>query len=129
MLTRRSFLGFLAFARIGAHLLPKAQELAGPVLLTTRVAGFRFHEGSALESSLRVGNPLVLVREPGNPHDPRAIAVHLRSGERLGYVPRSANGVPSRLMDQDVLIVAAIVSISPAPAPWWERLTIELRLR
>jgi single-stranded-DNA-specific exonuclease len=32
--------------------------------------------------------PLELRRDPGNPHDPNAIAVHLAGGEQVGWVPR-----------------------------------------
>ncbi len=34
------------------------------------------------------GRPLTLRPEPGNPHDPNAVAVLLASGEPVGYVPR-----------------------------------------
>ena len=32
------------------------------------------------------GSPLELCRDPDNPHDPNAIAVH--AGEQVGWVPR-----------------------------------------
>jgi hypothetical protein len=35
------------------------------------------------------GRPLELRRDPGNPHDPNAIAVHpAGGGEQVGWVPR-----------------------------------------
>ena len=36
----------------------------------------------------KLGEPLDLRRDPGNEHDPNAIAVHAREGEQLGWVPR-----------------------------------------
>jgi hypothetical protein len=34
------------------------------------------------------GEPLYLVRDPGNPHDPLAIEVRRQDGDLIGYVPR-----------------------------------------
>jgi hypothetical protein len=34
----------------------------------------------------QAGDPLVLVREPGNPHDRSAIAVCTQAGQQLGYI-------------------------------------------
>ena len=57
-------------------------------LKVTNVAG-AIHRPEALASELAApGNELVLRREPENPHDPSAIAVDLRDGSPLGYVPR-----------------------------------------
>jgi hypothetical protein len=59
-----------------------------PGLLVTHVAG-AVHRRAALESPLAApGSALVLRAEPSNPHDPSAIAVDLRDGTPLGYVPR-----------------------------------------
>ncbi len=66
--------------------------LADAGLLVTHVAG-AVHRPEALASAgAAPGRPLRLRAEPGNPHDPRAIAVLLESGEPLGYVPREKTG-------------------------------------
>lgn len=36
----------------------------------------------------KVGDPVFLYREPGNPHDPHAIVVTDRFNRRLGYISR-----------------------------------------
>jgi hypothetical protein len=61
-------------------------------LLVTHVAGAA-HRPQALASELAApGAPLRLRPEPGNPHDPGAIAVDLADGTPLGYVPRAVVG-------------------------------------
>lgn len=59
------------------------------------VAGESFHadEIDAVQTSTLPGAPLaaVLVPEPGNPHDPHAVAVYLQ-GEHVGYLPREVAG-------------------------------------
>jgi hypothetical protein len=40
-----------------------------------------------------------LVAEPGNPHDPHAIAVRLEDGAKVGYLPREEAQRYGRLMD------------------------------
>lgn len=37
-----------------------------------------------------VGDPVKLLREPGNPHDPQAIAVEDMRGATLGYIARKS---------------------------------------
>ena len=57
-------------------------------LKVTHVAG-ALHRPDALASDLAApGAPLALRAEPDNPHDPSAIAVDLRDGTPVGYVPR-----------------------------------------
>ena len=47
------------------------------------------HHGEALASdAAEPGRPLELRRDPDNPHDPNAIAVHA-GGEQVGWVPRA----------------------------------------
>lgn len=56
------------------------------------MAGVTFGEGQPLSSSLGRGDGLYLQREPRNPADPDAVAVHTPAGHRVGYVPRVATG-------------------------------------
>jgi hypothetical protein len=63
--------------------LPGADEL--------QVAGESFHANAILAAQLSTprGGPMtaVLMPDPGNPHDPNAVAVYLQ-GEHVGYLPR-----------------------------------------
>jgi hypothetical protein len=52
------------------------------------VAGAGRHHAEAIASdAVAPGSPLELRRDPGNEHDPNAIAVHA-GGEQVGWVPR-----------------------------------------
>jgi shikimate dehydrogenase len=58
-------------------------------LLVAGVAGAGQHHAEALETEdVAPGRPLDLRRDPDNPHDPNAIAVHASGGEQVGWVPR-----------------------------------------
>lgn len=53
------------------------------------VAGAAGHHAEVLQGdAVEPGRPLTLRRDPGNPHDPNAIAVETADGERAGWVPR-----------------------------------------
>ena len=75
----------------GRYLGRDAPELAARGLRISAVAGAGMHHAPALGSEEAApGSSLVLRRDPGNPHDPNAIAV-LGAGadaEQLGWVPR-----------------------------------------
>ena len=52
------------------------------------VVGMRFRrESLAAVQYLKVGDSLVLRREPDNPHDKNAIRVETESGIHIGYIP------------------------------------------
>jgi hypothetical protein len=74
----------------GRYLARDAPELAERGLRVAGVAGAARHHAEALEGdAVAPGRPLALRRDPGNPHDPNAIAVHLAGGgEQVGWVPR-----------------------------------------
>ena len=56
-------------------------------LVVTGVAGAGRHHAEVLQS-VEIGQPLVLRRDPGNQHDPNAVAVDTGAGEQVGWVPR-----------------------------------------
>lgn len=68
-------------------------------LLTTYVSGTRYFDVSEGEVPVEGGMQLRLHREPDNEWDEHAVAVHLESGEKIGYVPRRKNTLLARLMD------------------------------
>jgi hypothetical protein len=73
----------------GRYLGRDAPELAERGLRVTGVAGAAVHHGDVLQSdALAPGAPLELRRDPGNPHDPAAVAVHGADGGQAGWVPR-----------------------------------------
>jgi hypothetical protein len=74
----------------GDFLARDAPALAERGLRVSAVAGAARHHADALESGAAApGARLSLRRDPGNPHDPNAIAVHTPDGgDQLGWVPR-----------------------------------------
>jgi hypothetical protein len=74
----------------GGYLGRAAPELAARGLRVLGVAGTGRHHAEALASAdVEPGRPLELRRDPGNEHDPNAIAVHAPDGgQQLGWVPR-----------------------------------------
>jgi hypothetical protein len=82
----------------GRYLARDAPELAAHGLHVVGVAGAGAHHAEALASdAVAPGSPLELRRDPDNPHDPNAIAVHAvgggeqlggGGGEQVGWVPR-----------------------------------------
>jgi hypothetical protein len=68
--------------------------------------------------TLRPGDPLHLVREPGNPYDRFATALYTQNGARLGYVPRGLNEPIANLIDQELEVFTAIAEVDPEAEPW-----------
>lgn len=126
MISRRTFMHLIAVTPVLPDLVRRPREV---VVLSSRVAGYRFHDGPANEGRLRPGEGLVLQREPANPHDERAVAIDHPDGFRLGYLPRRCNAVPARLLDQAVPVSARVAAVSPEPAPPWQRVTVDIVIR
>jgi hypothetical protein len=91
------------------------------------LAGFQFHEGKHLWKALKVGDALTLVREPDNPHDPRAVRVDW-NGHVLGYVPRAENEAVARQLDRGNRLEARIVRLNKSRDPW-KRVEFEVFLK
>ena len=81
------------------------------------VAGFQFHRGDAVWSSLSVGAPLALKREPSNSHDTNAVAVYYQD-HKLGYVPRGENSAIAQMLDRGERLKATITQLSEGENPW-----------
>lgn len=97
--------GAMALAMKGPAFRPRVSV----TLFDFAIAGGWFHGLKDVRDDLSVGERLTLRAEPENPHDPHAVAVHLRGGGRLGYVPRAANEAVALLLRKDAPIEAGIV--------------------
>jgi len=104
-----------------------AQPAARILVQSSPVAGFQFHEGKQVWDHLKVGDPLVLVREPDNPHDARAVRVEWK-GHMLGYVPRAENDAVARQLDRGNKLEARIVRLTRHRDPW-KRIEFEVFLK
>lgn len=109
----------LAWCRARAHWLIRAANLyAGAI------AGFGYTEGPRLLERLATGEALQLVREPDNPHDPRAVRIDW-NGYKLGYVPRNDNASVARRLDAGEPLNARITRVQRG-ADRWQPVDIEI---
>ncbi|HNQ03489.1 MAG TPA: HIRAN domain-containing protein [Thiobacillaceae bacterium] len=94
------------------------------IFQTSPVAGFQYHAGPALFPLMRVGDPLRLIREPDNPHDPRAVGIYWR-GAQIGYAPRLDNQDLARFMDKGHRLEGRILHLQRTRDPW-KRVLMEI---
>jgi hypothetical protein len=88
-------------------LAPGSDEPASPAVVpavrllvqSSPLAGYNHHQAPRVFAALRVGDPLALVREADNPHDPNAVSVHW-GAHTLGYVPRARNALIAWALDR-----------------------------
>ncbi|TCZ67052.1 HIRAN domain-containing protein [Flaviaesturariibacter aridisoli] len=118
-MTRSTFLNrLIGIAGLGFFGLTDIQQLQKIYLLQCFVAGFRFHRGMELLPLLQEGDLLELRREPGNEHDPFAIALYWQQ-EMIGYLPKACNELLARLMDAKALsLLASITHLDRDVKPW-----------
>jgi hypothetical protein len=95
----------VASASVGA-----ADTRAELLLQTSLAAGLAHHEAKAVWDRLKLGDPLELVREPDNAHDPNAVRVEWNR-HALGYVPRSENEPVARQLDRGNRLEARIAAL------------------
>ena len=103
---------------------PAAAESIKLLVQSSPLAGFQFYAGRALWDEMKAGDALVLVREPDNPHDPRAVRVEWR-GRKLGYLPRAENRAVAEEMDRGGQVAARIARLERHRDPW-KRIRIEV---
>jgi hypothetical protein len=118
---------FLVGAVLACASLQAEQPATRILIQSSPLAGFQFHEGRRLWDQLKVGDPLMLVREPDNPHDARAVRVQW-NGHMLGYVPRAENDAVARQLDRGNRLEARIVRLTKHRDPW-KRVEFEVFLR
>jgi len=79
----------------------------------TKVVGVTMEEGrQEAISRLYVDSPIRLVREAFNEHDPNAIAIHIETGEKIGYLKRQLALALAPRLDANENYSAAITSIT-----------------
>lgn len=109
----------LASSALGLALLigpVMAQPAVRLVVQSSPLAGFRYHAAAEVWDELRVGDPLVMQREPDNPHDPNAVSLSWH-GRKLGYVPRRENATLAWGLDRGEPLRARISRLSAHPNP------------
>lgn len=96
------------------------------VVQSSPLAGWRFAEAAEVWPLLKPGDPLDLVREADNPHDPNAVRVQWH-GRKLGYVPRRQNAAIAWGLDRGAPLRARISRMAEHPNPA-KRLEFEVYL-
>jgi hypothetical protein len=86
------------------------------VVHSSALAGFRYHAAAEVWDELRVGDPLIMRREPDNPHDANAVSLSWR-GRKLGYVPRRENATLAWGLDRGEPLRARISRLTAHPNP------------
>lgn len=102
----------LAWARLQADWVNEA-----PTLYAGGVAGFGHGDGARVLGRIAADDALALVREPGNPHDPRAVRVEW-NGVKLGYVPRAHNADIARRLDAGETLRATVSELHHDNEVW-----------
>ena len=122
--------GVLAAAAYAAPPQPSAPaprpSQASLLIQSSPLAGSQYHALPDVVDRIHVGDSLTLKREPDNPHDRNAIQV-LWQNHLLGFVPRRENKAVARAMDQGNRLIARVVALHPAEAPW-RRLRFEISM-
>jgi hypothetical protein len=88
------------------------------------LAGFQYHEAAVLWEEMKVGDPLVLKREPDNAFDANAVRVEWR-GRMIGYLPRAENRAVAAEMDRGGRVEARVARLREHRNPW-QRVLIEV---
>lgn len=97
--------------------LPAQAETIKVLVQSSPLAGFQFYAGREMWDEMKVGDALVLSREPDNPHDANAVRVDWR-GRKLGYLPRAENRAVAAEMDRGGKVTARISRLNRHLDPW-----------
>lgn len=104
--------------------MPFAREI---FLFSCHVAGTNFRpEIAEVEPGLKIGAKFRLQREPKNEFDELAIAVYDADENHLGYIPKSENKIPTRLLDAGKTLSAKLLGKEWSGS--WLKLDIEIFL-
>ena len=95
---------------IGELIKPLSHEI---MLFDSYVAGTTHIKDETVFDEIKVGDKLILQREPENRFDENAILVLDDKKRKLGYIPEKDNIVFARLMDAGKYLIAKIDRIEP----------------
>lgn len=101
--------------------IPFARDI---MLASMHVAGTAYYDAEGVAHRLRAGQRFALRREPGNVHDGLAVEVLEPEGHKLGYLPRSCNEIPARLMDAGKRLFLRLESVEKRDA--WLKIEVTL---
>ena len=118
----------VAAVLLGALLTPgKGAEAIRILVQRSPLAGSQYHALASVGAQIRIGDALVLTREPGNRHDRNAVRVDWQ-GQPLGYVPRSQNRALAQALDAGERLEARVSALRDDADPW-RRVEFDVYLR
>lgn len=98
-------------------------------VLVVNAVGEQYHQADLIDPTFDPGQPLRLVPEPDNPHDPKAIAIRNWAGDRTaGYVKKGSTSRLRNLVRGCDLRVMALSCRLDAPPPSGQRASIKVVL-
>lgn len=121
---RRRFLIRLPLALAAFGALPgaanaelRADKATQIHLQDCRIAGSHYYDCPDVLPRLRPGDALQFRRQPGNPHDERAIEVAWHD-RKLGYLPRMDNAAIASLLDRTHDLRGEILAVDDPDGEW-----------
>lgn len=98
-----------------------SEHLQNSQLITScKGEGFRNSDGSSRQDairSLRPGDRVILLREPANKRDPRAVALISDSGSQIGYLNRDIAKIVAPLLDAGLTVLAIVERVQCRTRP------------
>jgi len=113
---RHTLLAAVLVAGLCAMPLPAPAQQVKLLVQSSPLAGFNYYQAPEVWRGMRVGDALMLEREPDNVHDGRAISVRWQ-GHKLGYVPRAQNAALAWAMDRGDTLDARVSRLQPHRNP------------
>lgn len=100
-----------------------------PRELTIKIVGVTKEDCPHVVAKLKIGEQLILQRQPDNPFDANAIRVHTAAGEKAGYIPGALAARLAPVMDAHGDTISAMVhSLQGDPSRGQSRgVTIQFR--
>lgn len=118
----KNMLSLFGATVIPVDLLPSYDKI---FLLQCFVRGFQYYDGHKLLHQMQQNRMLTLQREPNNKYDECAIAIYYQT-QKIGYIPREENEILSKILDADLLTLAAEIVQVEKNVAHWEQVNIAI---
>jgi len=107
--SQQNMLSTITASPLGELIKPLTKEI---LLFDSYIAGTTHIKDESVFDEIKVGDKLILQREPDNRFDENAILILDGKSRKLGYIPEKDNIVFARLMDAGKYLTAKIEDIS-----------------
>ena len=110
IINKKNMVSLVTDNPLGELIKPLSHEI---LLFDSYVAGTTHIKDETVFDEIKIGDKLILQREPENRFDENAILVLDDKNRKLGYIPEKDNIVFARLMDAGKYLIAKIDRIEP----------------